>query len=132
MLVAVPVYLWALWQIMLIAARYSMAHYILWDRPDIPAMDCLNLSRTMMRGHEGKYIWLELSFMGWMALGMVTYGVALIWVNPYLQITVANFYRALGGDNIANPEQPQEEPKQPDDLQDAFTTSAYRDREEDK
>ena len=130
-LVAIPVYLWSLWGIMKIAARYSMAPFILWDRPDMPAMDCLNLSRTMMEGHEGKYIWLELSFFGWILLGMVTWGIPMIWVNPYMQLTMAGFYRALGGDNIANPDRPDSASQEErDDLKDAFTTSAYRDQED--
>lgn len=130
-LVAIPVYLWGLWGIMKIAARYSMAPFILWDRPEMPALDCLNLSRTMMEGHEGKYIWLELTFLGWILLGMVTWGIPMIWVNPYMQLTLAGFYRALGGDHIAFPHKPQpEEPETRDDLKDAFTTSAYRDQED--
>jgi uncharacterized membrane protein len=130
-LVAIPVYLWSLWGIMKIAARYSMAPFILWDRPEMPALDCLNLSRTMMEGHEGKYIWLELTFLGWILLGMVTWGIPMIWVNPYMQLTMAGFYRALGGDNIAFPHKPQpEEPETRDDLKDAFTTSASRDQED--
>ena len=74
---------------------------------------------------------LLLTFLGWILLGMVTWGIPMIWVNPYMQLTMAGFYRALGGDNIAFPHKPQpEEPETRDDLKDAFTTSAYRDQED--
>jgi len=129
LLIAIPAYFWSLWGILKVAARYSLGMFILWDRPEMPAMDCLNLSRTMTEGHEGKLIWLEISFLGWMALGVVTGGLAMILVNPYMQITTANFYRALGGDRVLNPQKP-EEPQESPDLRDAFTSSAYRDHEE--
>ena len=132
LLIMIPATVWACWGVMKIAARYAMAPFILWDRPEMPAMDCLNLSRTMMEGHEGKYIWLELSFFGWLLLSALTMGIAMIWFNPWMHVTIALFYRAGGGDKIAGLDKaPEEEqPQEHDDLKDAFTTSAYRDSEE--
>ena len=126
-----PLAVWYLWSVFKVAARYVLAPMALWDRPEMPAMDCLNLSRTMMQGHEGKYIWLIVSFIGWLLLSAVTMGIASMYVTPYMGVTLAMFYRALGGDKIAGLAQKTEEnPEQNDDLRDAFTTSAYRDSED--
>ena len=126
-----PVVIWYLWSVIKVAARYVLAPMVLWDRPEMPAMDCLNLSRTMMQGHEGKYIWLIVSFIGWLLLSAVTMGIASMYVTPYMGVTLAMFYRALGGDKIAGLAQKTEEnPGQQEDLRDAFTTSAYRDSED--
>ena len=36
-----------------------------------------------------------LSFIGWLLLGYVTFGIALVWVVPYMGTTIANFYQSL-------------------------------------
>ena len=38
---------------------------------------------------------LSLSFIGWILLVYVTLGIALIWVLPYMQATIANAYISL-------------------------------------
>ena len=37
----------------------------------------------------------ELSFLGWMLLGILTFGILYLWLIPYMQVATANFYNAL-------------------------------------
>ena len=61
----------------------------------------------------------------------LTMGIASMYVTPYMGVTLAMFYRALGGDKIAGLAQKTEDnTQQSDGLKDAFTTSAYRDSED--
>ena len=53
-----------------------------------------------MRGNRGNLFLLELSFIGWIFLGFLTLGIGLIWVVPYLQVTVACFYDELTKSNV--------------------------------
>ena len=77
------------------AFSYSQAMYILADNPGKPALECITESREMMDGHKMDLFVLGLSFIGWILLGMITFGIAYIWVMPYMQATYANFYRCL-------------------------------------
>lgn len=96
-----------LWSLLLIvpgiiaSLRYSMAFYILNDNPELSAMEALNKSKEMMVGYKGKLFLLYLSFIGWGLLSILTLGIGFIWLIPYINITVANFYDELK--NKSNP-----------------------------
>lgn len=75
--------------------RYSMAYYIMMDNPELSAFEALNQSKRMMVGFKFELFVLRLSYLGWFLLGVVTLGLALLWVNPYYEAANANFYQDL-------------------------------------
>ena len=79
---------------------YSMAPYILAENPEMTARDALNKSKEITQGHKGDLFVLALSFIGWILLTIVTFGLASIYVVPYIQATYANTYKKLSGDNL--------------------------------
>ena len=74
---------------------YSMAMYILAENKGKPALACINESKEMTNGHKMDLFVLSLSFIGWILLGTITFGIALIWVIPYMNATYANAYQSL-------------------------------------
>ncbi len=74
------------------AYSYSMSSFILADHPEYDWNTCLTESRKMMKGHKWQLFCLRLSFIGWLLLSAVTFGIAALWVAPYIQASVANFY----------------------------------------
>ena len=73
-----------------------MIPYILADHPDMPREQVFDLSRQMMNGHKWKTFVLDLSFLGWDLLSILTFGiVGLFWTNPYYFQTKAEFYQTL-------------------------------------
>lgn len=75
---------------------YRMVPYILADDPTIGAMEAITLSREMMNGHKWKAFVLDLSFIGWGLLSMLTLGLlGVFYVNPYKYSTDAELYQAL-------------------------------------
>lgn len=74
---------------------YSMAPYILAENPDLTAREALRRSKEMMVGHKGELFVLYLSFIGWFFLCMITLGLAGIYVGPYINATVLNFYNSI-------------------------------------
>lgn len=74
---------------------YSMSMYILAENPDMPALEAITKSRKMMDGHKMELFVLGLSFIGWLLLVGVTAGIAIIWVGPYMNATMANFYNSI-------------------------------------
>ena len=79
------------------AYSYSQTIYIMLDHPEMSAMEAIAASKQMMRGHKAEYFVLELSFFGWALLSGFTFGLLLIWLEPYMQVTKANFYNAVCG-----------------------------------
>ncbi len=92
------VYLWSLLLIVpgiVKALSYSMSPYILAENPNLTAKEALDASKQMMNGHKMELFVLGLSFIGWILLSTITFGIALIWVMPYMNATMANFYRSI-------------------------------------
>ena len=52
-------------------------------------------SRELMSGHKGRLFWLDISFIGWYIVGMITLGIGFLWINPYINATKAAFYDDL-------------------------------------
>ena len=74
---------------------YRMAFFILADNPELSAREALKKSEEMMKGRKMDLFVLDLSFIGWLFLVAITFGVASIYVAPYYGATQANFYKNL-------------------------------------
>jgi len=87
-----------LWMLLLIipgiiaAFSYSMTFYILADDPSISPMDAIDKSKAMMKGNKWKYFLLNLRFLGWALLCLLTFGIGFLWLMPYIQVSIAKFY----------------------------------------
>lgn len=94
-----------LWSLLLIvpgiikAIAYSQTYYIAKDHPEYSIDQCIEASMAMMRGHKGEYFMLYLSFIGWFLLGILTCGIGLLWIDPYMQTTFAHYYEDLKAEN---------------------------------
>jgi uncharacterized membrane protein len=74
---------------------YAMTPYVMNDRPDLDADDCIHESRMMMKGYKWKLFCLDLSFIGWAILCIFTLGIGLLWLQPYIEASHAKFYEEL-------------------------------------
>ncbi len=75
---------------------YRMVPYILADDPTIGGKDAITLSRQMMNGHKWNAFVLDLSFIGWELLSVLTAGLlGLFYVKPYEAATGAELYKVL-------------------------------------
>jgi uncharacterized membrane protein len=72
-----------------------MAFFILCDNPDIGAVEAITRSRKMMVGYKGKLFGLYLSFIGWALLCCLSFGIGFLWLGPYINLSVTNFYENL-------------------------------------
>ena len=90
-----------LWTLLLIipgiikSYAYSMSYYILLDDPNISANDARKKSMEMMKGNKWRLFCLQFSFIGWILLSILTLGILLFWVSPYMQVAQAKFYLSL-------------------------------------
>lgn len=75
---------------------YFLVPFIVAENPDIKPRDAILLSRRMMDGHKWECCKLELSFLGWFALGFVTFGaVDVLWGVPYRVASYTEYYTAV-------------------------------------
>lgn len=109
------VFLWTLLFIIpgIVASyKYSMASFIMLENPGMKPNDAITESKILMDGHKGALFILDLSFIGWMLLSALTCGIGSFWLNPYMNVSRAVFYRLLVPQYIPAPvvEQPIEAP----------------------
>ena len=71
---------------------YSQVYYIMAENPEMSIIDCLKESSRIMKGHKMDLFVLELSFLGWVILMGITFGIAGLYVLPYYSATLTNFY----------------------------------------
>ncbi len=95
----------ALWTMLFIipgivkAYAYRMVPYILKEHPELSGTQAITLSRRMMKGHKGDAFVLDLSFIGWILLSALTFGILhLFYVGPYIQATDAELYKVVRAD----------------------------------
>ena len=77
------------------ALGYSMAFNIMYDNPEIKALEAINRSQIMMKGYKFKLFLLYLSFIGWVLLASLSFGIGFYWLYPYIYLSLANFYENL-------------------------------------
>ena len=74
---------------------YSMAPFILADNPNLTSSEALSESIRIMDGHKFDLFVLQLSFFLWYILGTITFGIAYVYVVPYFEATMTNFYNEI-------------------------------------
>lgn len=103
----------ALWSLLFIIPGivYHYGAYfsfqIMNDNPNLKPTEALELSKKMVKGNRGELFILDLSFIAWGLLCLVTFGIAAIYVVPYIQTTQALYYenfrlRALADGRICD------------------------------
>ncbi len=91
----------ALWTLLFIVPgiiksfAYSQAYRIAYDHPEMSALDCIRESERIMYGHKMQLFELVLSFFGWYLLVAITFGIALLWLQPLMETSNAIFYDTI-------------------------------------
>ena len=71
---------------------YSQTYYVMKDNPELSFNAAIERSMAMMEGHKMQYFLLQLSFIGWILLAIISCGILSLLVNPYMCATNAHFY----------------------------------------
>jgi uncharacterized membrane protein len=96
----------SLWSLLFIipgivkSISYSLSFYVLADRPELTALEALNISKELTKGHKMEIFITYLSFIGWFILCSIPYVGQILqfaYVTPYLNTTMAHIYRTLSG-----------------------------------
>ena len=75
--------------------NYALSDYLLAENPEITPSQALQMSKSIMYGNRFRLFCLQLSFIGWVFLCVLTFGIGFFWLNPYQQASIAAFYRDL-------------------------------------
>jgi uncharacterized membrane protein len=102
---------------------YSMTFFIIADEPEISVWDAMKKSKVMMEGYKVQLMLLILIFFGWTLLAsifvalfgsllfssfiglilltVITFGTIILWLIPYMQVSIAKFYDEVKNEYIS-------------------------------
>ncbi len=99
-----------LWSLLLVVPgiiavySYAMAPYILAEDLNCTAPEAIDRSKELMKGHKLELFVLDLSFIGWFLLSILTMGLGGLALKPYVEVSHASFYRSIA--QAPQPEEP--------------------------
>lgn len=70
---------------------YFLVEYLLVYDKELKGQDAITKSRELMDGNKGRLFLIHLSFIGWIILGVLTLGIGLIFLTPYIKMTEVQF-----------------------------------------
>ncbi len=76
----------------------SQVGFLYLDDPQTASIDFIKQSIALMKGNKGRLFYVMLSLIGWYLLVLVSCGIAALWVMPYQNVIMADFYRDLKGE----------------------------------
>lgn len=77
------------------AYSYSMMFYVIAENPKIGAMKAMDISKVLTQGHKANLFMMDLSFLGWAFLSMLSCGIGFIWLLPYMVMAKTYAYYDL-------------------------------------
>ncbi len=75
-----------------------MSIYISYEQSELTGKEAVERSAELMEGNIWSLFCLNLSFIGWVILSFMTFGIGFLWLIPYVQVSEFHFYRDLSGD----------------------------------
>lgn len=75
--------------------RYRFAMYNLCENPEMGVMEALAMSCSQTQGYKMDLFVLDLSFLGWNMLGVLTLGVANVWITPYYMQAELGYFQQI-------------------------------------
>ncbi len=109
----------ALWSVLLYipgiikSYEYSMSMYVLADNRRMTTDEAREESIRLMDGNKMRLFRLKLSFLGWIALNIVTLGIATPWTSAYYRVAEAHFYEMVKAERPRPVYTPIEETQEP-------------------
>lgn len=87
--------------ILILSLQYALVFYILIDHPEWKLLEVFGTSRAWMKGNKGRLFYIYLSFIGWLLLAALSFGIGGLWVTPYMVQTQTQFYLGIAEEKKA-------------------------------
>ena len=82
----------------LVTLNFSFVFYVLLDHEELSIIEAFRYTYKMMRSHKRRLFYLDLSFIGMYFLGILSMGIGLFWIEPYISQTTVLLYLNIQGE----------------------------------
>lgn len=90
--------LFSLVAVLLFTLNYNFATFFLLDSSEKKVFAAFHDARLLMKGRKLRLLHLLFSFLGWSAIALFSFGIAALWIMPYLNQTLVTFYLDCTGE----------------------------------
>lgn len=94
-LIGVILYFISLIWLIMKSYYYELAYMIAAENPEMSSKDVVEKSKELMQNNRLKLFCLEFSFIGWAILAVLSLGIGMLWLAPYIQFAKVSFYKNL-------------------------------------
>lgn len=96
---------------MILLLRYAVIFLLLVDNPHMKMLEAFKESSRLMHGNKGRLFYINLSFLGLCLLSILSCGIGMLWITPYMAQTNVSFYQEITGelDKKAEPDSKMEQ-----------------------
>ncbi len=82
----------------LLSLQFALALPLLVDHPSMGTLEAFRTSARLMQGQKGRLFYIQLSFLGWMILCMLSCYIGYLWIGPYMSQVTVTFYLDVTGE----------------------------------
>lgn len=82
----------------LFETTFGLTYFVLIDQENLSVMDGLKSTIKLIKNHKRRFLYMQLSFWGMYFLAALTFGLGILWVQPYVMQTTTLFYLDVKGE----------------------------------
>ena len=94
-MIGVALYIAGIAVVIYVSLRLSQIFYLLVEHGEMSVIEAFRTSSQMMEGNMGRFFYIYMSFIGWSLLGLLSCGIGMLWVTPYMMQTALSAARSL-------------------------------------
>lgn len=83
---------------MYVALTFNLVYFVMLDDENISMINALKYTKDMIHTHRKRYLYMHLSFFGMLFLCALSFGLGILWVQPYMVHTTTLFYLDVKGE----------------------------------
>ena len=81
--------------LIIVSLGLSQVFFLIADEKTNSGLEAIKMSWKIMNGKKGKLFLVQLSFIGWIILSILTLFIGFIFLYPYMYTTLTKFYQSL-------------------------------------
>lgn len=81
-----------------LSLTFDLVYFAMIDDENLSMLKALKYTKELVHTHRKRYLYLQLSFIGMLCLGVLSFGIGMLWVHPYMVQTITLFYLDVKGE----------------------------------
>lgn len=96
-LLSIPLAILSCILVLVVALNFDLVYFFMLDDENLTMIEAFKKCQKTMKGHKRRYLYMSFSFMGMLFLVILSLGIATLWVQPYMNQTIALLYLDVTG-----------------------------------